>query len=307
MKPIIVVGSSNTDLVAQVERLPGEGETIMARGFERFAGGKGANQGVAAAKAGTAVAFAGAVGSDAFGRDTEATLAACGLDLKYLERMNGAASGTAMISVDTNGRNQIVVVPGANGLIGPAQIDAIDFSSFSIAVFQLEIPHETVWYALHRAREAGCTTILNPAPAAAIPDAVFGNIDYLIPNEHELEILAGCAGPLEENADAVRKRGVANLIVTLGADGAVWLSDEQCAAVPAPDAPVVDTVGAGDCVVGVFAACLGKGCSVEDSLKYAMAAATISVGRVGAQASYASWDEIKAFAQEVFAGDVAVH
>lgn len=291
MKPILVIGSSNTDLVATVERLPGEGETVMGTRLERFAGGKGANQAVAAARAGVPVAFCGAVGSDAFGDDAVRGFEEDGLDLRYLKHAGDVSSGTALIAVDQGGQNQIVVVPGANACVLPEDLEAIDFPRFGMVVFQLEIPHETVWAGLKKAKEAGCCTILNPAPAADIPADAFQYIDYLIPNQHELELIAG-PGELEAQAEKALKQGVGTLVVTLGKYGACSFSDEGVIPVNTPDLPVVDTVGAGDCFVGVFAASLSRGLELRDALRYAAVGASLSVGRAGAQSSYVYWDEI---------------
>lgn len=296
MKKILVVGSSNTDLVANVERLPGEGETVLGTCLNKFSGGKGANQAVAAARAGAKVAFAGAVGTDAFGDETVRGFEADGLDLRYLQRMEDAPSGTALISVDCHGHNQIVVVPGANGLIGKEQIDSIDFSEFGIAVFQHEISHDAVWVGIRKAHESGCITILNPAPAAAVPPEILAVVDYLIPNEHELEIISGGEETFEQMVEKMLGKGVKNLIVTLGAEGAICFSSAGRVRVSAPDVPVKDTVGAGDCFVGVFAASLCKGYDQEKSMRYAAAAASLSVGRAGAQASYVGWSEIEKLA-----------
>lgn len=292
MNPILVIGSSNTDLVASAERLPGEGETVMGSSLRKFAGGKGANQAVAAVRTGAPVAFAGAVGTDAFGDETVRAFETDGLDLRHLRRTGSAPSGTALIAVDRNGRNQIVVVPGANGLVDQQQIDTIDFSEFGLAVFQLEIPHPSVWHGIQKAREAGCITILNPAPAAAVPPGILARVDYLIPNEHELKIISEGAGSLEQMVEEMLGKGVKNLIVTLGAEGAACFNASGRIDVPAPDVSVVDTVGAGDCFVGVFAASLYKGLDLRQSLCHAVAAASISVGKAGAQASYVGWDEI---------------
>lgn len=296
MKPILVIGSSNTDLVANVERLPGEGETVSGTCLKKSAGGKGANQAVAAARAGAKVSFAGAVGTDAFGDETVQAFEADGLDLRYLRRTSEAPSGTALISVDKNGGNQIVVVPGANGLVGKEQIDSIDFSEFGVAVFQHEIPHKSVWYGLHKAHEAGCITILNPAPAAAVPSEILAFVNYLIPNEHELKIISQTTGSFDQMVEQMLSKGVANLIVTLGEEGAACFNKDGMVKVSAPEVSVKDTVGAGDCFVGVFAASLHKGYDLEKSMRYAAAAASLSVKKAGAQASYAGWSEIEKLA-----------
>ena len=159
MRPIIVVGSSNTDLVAQVNSLPGEGETVMGQRLQKFAGGKGANHAVAAARAGAQVAFAGAVGTDGFGDDAIKGFEKDGLNLRYLKRISDIPTGTALIAVDRDGQNQIIVVPGANEQVLPTDIEQIDFPKFGTAVFQLEIPHKSVWLGLRKAKEAGCRTI----------------------------------------------------------------------------------------------------------------------------------------------------
>jgi ribokinase len=294
MKPIIVVGSSNTDLVVSVNRLPNEGETVMGESLLRFAGGKGANQAVAAARAGAPVAFAGALGTDSFADETVRGFDEDGLDLHYLKRIEAVPSGTALIAVDSKGQNRIIVVPGANNHVFPGDIKQIDFSKFGIAVFQLEIPHESVWLGLRRAKAAGCRTILNPAPASEIPPDIFRDIDYLIPNQHELEMIAGTGDSLKDQVNAVRDRGVQNLVVTLGKRGACCFGPDREIEVVAPDFPAVDTTGAGDCFCGVFAAALSRSFTVEEALLHAVTGASISVGRPGAQASYVCWEEIRA-------------
>ena len=297
MKPIIVIGSSNTDLVAQVNRLPDEGETVMGQSLKKFAGGKGANQAVAAARAGAAVSFAGAVGMDGFGDEAIRGFEEESLDLRFLKRIPNAATGTALIAVDDAGQNQIIVIPGANEQILPEDLEAIDFSAFGTAVFQLEIPHKTVWIGLQKAKAAGCRTLLNPAPASEIPLDVFQYIDFLIPNQHELKFISG-GGSFEEQVKAVLALGVNNLVVTLGKDGVCCINADGKTTVPAPDFPVVDTVGAGDCFCGVFAAALSRGLTLEDALLHAVTAASISVGHPGAQASYGNWNETRAAVKE---------
>lgn len=297
MKSIIVIGSSNTDLVARVNRLPGEGETVMGESLQKFAGGKGANQAVAAARAGAPVSFAGAVGMDGFGVEAVRAFERDGLDLRYLKRIEEVPSGCALISVDRKGQNQIVVAPGANSHVLPEDIEHIDFPEFEIAVFQLEIPHESVWLGVRKAKAAGCRTILNPAPASVIPLDIFQHIDFLIPNQHELEHISS-GDSFDEQAAAVLARGVKNLVVTLGKDGVCCINADGKITVPAPDFPVVDTVGAGDCFCGVFAASLCRGAVLEEALLHAVTAASLSVGIPGAQASYLDGEKICAALKE---------
>jgi len=286
IKPVLVVGSSNTDLVASVSRLPLEGETVLGSGLAQFAGGKGANQAVAAARAGAAVAFCGCIGKDAFGDAMVEGLGREGISLDLLRRVDGVSSGTALIAVDDSGRNQIVVVPGANAFVDEAQMDALDFSAFGLAVFQLEVPSSAVWRGLQRAREAGCSTLLNPAPAAEIPADIFPLIDILVPNEHELRLLAGGDGTVADAAGELLARGVRTVVVTLGSAGAIGFGESGTIEVPAPVVKAVDTTGAGDAFTGVLAATLAAGADLEAATKRAVCAASLSVLSPGAQASY---------------------
>jgi ribokinase len=286
MKPLLVVGSANVDLVAGVDRLPTEGETVMGGSLSQFAGGKGANQAVAASRAGAAVAFAGCVGGDAFGDWLSEGLARECIDLALLRRTADRPSGTALIAVDRGGRNQIVVIPGANAAVDEKQIEAIDFGRHDTVVFQLEVPAASVWLGLRRAREAGCRTILNPAPAAEIPGDFFPLIDVLVPNEHELRLLAGNGGSVAGAAGELLARGVRTIVVTLGSAGAIGFGESGTIEVPAPVVEAVDTTGAGDAFTGVLAATLAAGSDLAAAMKRAVCAASLSVLSPGAQASY---------------------
>jgi len=286
VKSLLVVGSANVDLVAGVERLPAEGETVLGGSLTQFAGGKGANQAVAAARAGASVALAGCVGGDAFGDWLTEGLAREGIDLSLLRRTAERPSGTALIAVDRHGRNQIVVVPGANGAVDEKQIETIDFGRHRTVVFQLEVPGPAVWLGLRRARASGCQTILNPAPAAEIPREVFSLIDILVPNEHELRLLAGGEGSVADAAGELRARGVRTVVVTLGSAGALGFGESGTIEVPAPVVKAVDTTGAGDAFTGVLAATLVTGADLAAAMKRAVCAASLSVLSPGAQASY---------------------
>jgi ribokinase len=294
VKSLLVVGSANVDLVAGVDRLPAEGETVLGGSLTQFAGGKGANQAVAAARAGASVAFAGCVGGDAFGGWLSDGLAREGIDLALLRRTPDRPSGTALIAVDRGGRNQIVVIPGANAAVDEKQIESIDFGRHGTVVFQLEVPAASVWLGLRRAREAGCRTILNPAPAAEIPADVFPLIDVLVPNEHELRLLSGNAGSVADSAGALLARGVRTVVVTMGPAGAIAFGESGTIEVPAPAVEAVDTTGAGDAFTGVLAATLAGGSDLATAMKRAVCAASLSVLSPGAQASYPDAASIEA-------------
>jgi ribokinase len=303
-KSLLVVGSANVDLVAGAERLPAEGETVLGGSLTQFAGGKGANQAVAAARAGAPVTFAGCVGGDVFGDWLAVGLAREGIDLSLLRRTADRPSGTALIAVDCHGRNQIVVVPGANAAVDEKQIEAIDFACHDTVVFQLEVPAPSVWLGLRRASEAGCRTILNPAPAAEIPADVYPFIDVLVPNEHELRLLTGGDGTVADAAGELLARGVRTVLVTLGSAGAVGFGESGSIEVPAPAVEAVDTTGAGDAFTGVLAATLAAGSDLAAAMKRAVCAASLSVLSPGAQASYPDQTAIDAAMAEYEAPNV---
>lgn len=283
MTQLLVIGSINTDLVVRAPRLPGPGETVLGGEFSTFAGGKGANQAVAAARAGARVAFVGCVGGDAFGRERVAELAGEGIDVSAVRTVPDEASGTALIVIDQNSaENQITVASGANMRVSPEDVSRIDFARFGAVALQLEIPVETVEAALVRARAAGCATVLNPAPAAPLPRGLLALVDVLIPNEHELALLAGVGGTPGERIASLGARGA--VIVTRGAHGVLLSEGGGMAEVPAVPVTPVDTVGAGDCFVGSLSAMLAAGRSLRDAVDYARHAAALAVTRHGAQA-----------------------
>ena len=187
---ILVIGSSNTDMVIQSDRIPSVGETVVGGEFKVFSGGKGANQAVAAARAGGKVTFLGAVGKDSFGREALKGLSKEGIDISMVKKVHGVASGVALIMVDRSGENLITVAPGANAYLEPDDLDRVDFSHYGFVVLQLEIPLKTVVAAIERASSTGCIVILNPAPAVQLPEKVLRLVDFLVPNRRELEILA---------------------------------------------------------------------------------------------------------------------
>lgn len=296
---IVVVGSSNTDLVVRAPRLPAPGETVLGGAFLRAHGGKGANQAVAAARLGAQVTFVARLGRDSFGDEAAAHFAAEGLDTRYLGRDPEAPSGVALIGVDVGrGENAIIVAPGANMRLSVQDIEAAEeaIRSASVVVCQLEVPLEAVAAALSVARAAGVTTILNPAPAQPLPEEFLRLATVLTPNEGEAALLAGDPGLAPaEAARILRKRGVANVLVTLGPEGALLVNEAGETRIPARRAPeVVDTTAAGDCFTGALAVAIGEGRSLEQAAQFAGTAAAISVTRSGAQPSLPTRAEVDA-------------
>jgi ribokinase len=288
---IVVIGSLNMDLVARAPRLPARGETVSGTQFATVPGGKGANQAVAAARLGARTAMVGCVGDDAFGAQLRNGLLADGIDGAALRTASACASGVALIVVDAQGQNMIVVVPGANGLLAPADIDAAEplIAAASMVVMQLETPLETALHAARRARALGKTVVLNPAPARALPASLLGFVDYLIPNEVEAAALTGVV--VESPQDAMRAgqqllaTGVKTVLVTLGDQGVVTVDAQGQAHAPARPVDVVDTTAAGDTFIGGFCAALLRGDSVPRAVAFGQAAAAICVTRPGAQPS----------------------
>lgn len=280
---VVVVGSANMDLVAQVARIPGAGETLLASGFARGAGGKGANQAVAAARAGGArVTMVGAVGRDEDGRTLRAALEADGIDTSTLV-WSDEPTGMALISVDPHGENAIVVVDGANGAItGLDDTQRAAVTAADVVLMQLEVPMNLLLEAA-RAKGEDTRLVLNAAPSASVDDGLLDALDVLVVNEHEAKDLAG-TGDLDGAVDALSRR-VSTLVVTLGAAGSLLCSGEERVTVPAIPADAVDTTGAGDTFVGVLGARLAAGDDIVGAARWASAAASLTVQRPGAQAA----------------------
>jgi ribokinase len=307
MKPaIVVVGSLNMDFVVGVEHLPAPGETVLGRNFQMFPGGKGANQACAAAKLGgnsVAVRMIGRVGYDLFADHLKASLSAAGVDVSAVHATKSQATGVALISVDRAGQNSIVVASGANGELAAADVEAMRpvFRGARLALFQLETPLETVAGALALARQEGLQTVLDPAPAQPLHAEVLERVDILTPNETEALRLLGRppsrVSPLEaiEMAEALRRLGPKTVIVKLGDQGC--LAHDGIAPRHFPGFPidVKDTTAAGDTFNAALAVALAEGAPVEHALRFANAAAAISVTRLGAQASAPSRREVDAF------------
>lgn len=300
---VLVAGSLNVDLVMECERIPDEGETLLGGVFHRYFGGKGANQAVAAARLGARVALIGAVGMDAFGDELVQALAAEGIDTRHVRRAAGSSSGVAVILVDKEGRNRIVVSAGANGLWGRKELSALReaFAAADVVLVQLEIALDAVDEALALAHSVGTPVILNPAPAQPLSRELIGRAHLVTPNEVEAAQLVG--RPLTSVADAeaaareILGWGAQGVVVTLGARGALALERGRSEAilVPAHSVRAVDTVGAGDAFNGALAAQIAQGKPLVDAVRFANAAAAVSVTRRGAQAAMPTLAEVEAF------------
>jgi len=284
---IVVVGSINLDLIARVARLPRAGETLAGASFTSSPGGKGANQALAARRAGAEVALFGAVGNDAFAAPALDLLRSDGVDLAGVRRV-AAPTGVALIHVDDAGENAITVVAGANAAVTADLIPGDALGRVAIVVMPLEIPLATVAAVAARARAAGARVIVNAAPAAALPATTLASIDILVVNEHEAAAVAAPLGlPAEPAAfcAAIHARFGGAVVATLGAKGAVASGADGPFALPAPTIDVVDTVGAGDALIGALAAALDRGATLREALREGLAAGSLACTREGAQAS----------------------
>ncbi|MEU6536911.1 ribokinase [Streptomyces sp. NPDC047000] len=281
MTSVAVLGSTNMDLVAYVAKAPARGETVTGREFRTVPGGKGANQAVAAARAGGSVSMIGAVGGDAFGDRLRAALEESGVDTGALRTVDGA-SGTAHIVVDDEGGNAIVVIPGANATVTAlTPHDEAVIARADALLLQLETPLEGVLAAAEAARRHGVRTVLTPAPARPLPPGLLAVTDLLVPNEHEAAALTGRTDPYEA-ADALLEQ-VPEVVVTLGSAGSLHASREAGKLlVPALRVTAVDSTGAGDTFVGALSVALGEGRPMPEALAWASAAAALSVQRSGA-------------------------
>ncbi len=299
MSRIIVIGSSNTDMVIKTEKLPLPGETILGGTFLMNPGGKGANQAVAAARLGGKITFITKRGNDLFGNQAVGLLMREGIDTQYIVKDTVLPSGVALITVDSAGENSIVVAPGSNGNLLSEDIPPVIFegSKYEILLLQLEIPIETVEFSAVSASEHGIKVILNPAPACKLPDNLLKHTWLITPNETEAEALTGIKInnniSAESAAVVLQERGVKNVIITLGEAGAFVKSDNFSGLVPGVKVIPVDTTAAGDVFNGALAVAISEGKELNEAVLFANIAASISVTRMGAQASAPYRNEIK--------------
>ncbi len=301
MNKVIVVGSVNMDITARTDKLPDTGETVAARSVEYLPGGKGLNQAVAAAKIGTTVVLAGCFGSDSFADELASFIRRHKIDVSCLRRSE-KNSGIALITVDERGQNTIVVAPGSNADVCPEDVKKLPVSPGDVVVCQFEIPPAAVAAAFAKARRYGARTILNPSPVCPIPEEIFRNTDILIVNETELAFLSrenfDENTPAEKIADAAEKLKTdaeQTVIVTLGSRGALVAGSKDMLFVDSYKVPAVDTVGAGDCFAGVFAAKLAEGKDVGENVKTAARAAAVCVTRKGAAPAMPDAGELEHF------------
>lgn len=297
-KSILVVGSVNVDMVVKTPRIPSPGETILGGVFQKFEGGKGANQAVAANAAFGGTRFCAGVGYDSFGRDYLSSLGARGINVELVKIFKDFPTGVALITVDESGQNSITVAPGANMALSEGDMDSIDFSAFSHVLFQLENDILIVARGLNLAKKAGCETILTPAPAKILPRDMLRDIDYIVPNEIEiLQIVPDCRDA-EDAAQKLISSGVKNVIVTLGKRGCDLYNGCGIKHFPTyENIRPVDTVGAGDCFTGSLAGGLKICKNLERAIEFATAAASLKISKMGAQ-SVATLEEVKKLAAQ---------
>jgi ribokinase len=298
---ITVIGSLNMDLVSYVTRMPLTGETVIGKDFKQAPGGKGANQADAIAKLGAPVRMLGGVGDDALGKALLTSLHKDGVDISQIESFTDCPTGIATITVDDKGNNCIVVTPGANYRFLAERIEnsKAAIAASAIIVTQLEIPVETVRYSLGLAKELGKTTLLNPAPACPLDDALLSTVDLLIPNEAELEFLSGAPARTEVELSAAARRllnrGAKAVIVTLGEKGCLYVNPEHVRIFEAYKVDAVDTTAAGDSFIGGLAVALSEGKTIEAAISFATAVAALTVTKQGAQSSLPYRHEVEEF------------
>jgi ribokinase len=302
---IVVVGSVNTDMVVKSERIPAPGETVTGGEFVMPAGGKGANQAVAAARLGAEVTLVAKVGQDIFGSQSVENFKRDNILTDFISADADNHTGVALILVDSQGENLISVAPGANAAITPDEVrQAADrIRAADVVLLQLEIPLETVEFTARLASEAGVPVVLDPAPAAPLADELLGNVTYLTPNESEASRLTGVEVTDESTARAAAEKliaaGVANVIVTMGTQGALVANGDRALMVPSHAVKAVDSTAAGDAFNGGLAFALARGLALEDAVREAALVGALSVTRMGAQTSLPTADELTQFKKTV--------
>lgn len=298
-KNILVIGSLNMDIVINVEHLPKPGETIAGLDKKEHPGGKGANQAYAVAKLGGNTRMIGRVGADGYGQTLISSLRSAGADTSGIKAQEGTDTGLAFIYVDEKGENTIVLAKGANALLTPEDIRGMEqyIDAADIVLIQLEIPFETVTYAIEAASRRGKTVMLNPAPVRNGLEAVYGKVDILAPNEGELAALTGMDTGTVEGAGSAAKaligKGVGTVIVTLGDKGALLVQKDNVKHFPARKVKAVDTTAAGDVFCAAVCTALSEGKGIEEAIVFANTASAIAVTRKGAQPSIPSRQEVE--------------
>ena len=296
---VLIIGSSNTDMVVKTEQFPKPGETVLGGTFLMNPGGKGANQAVAAARLGADVRFVAKTGNDIFGKQARDGFLKEGIDTRFMTESDDLASGIALITVNTQGQNEIVVASGANMDLHPADIPDDAFEGIEIALFQLEIPAETVRWALAKCAERQVRAIVNPAPAMHLGAEFLRGLYLITPNETETELITGIAVESEvapkKAARYLSGQGVQNVIITLGSKGIYLASESFTGIISAPVVEAVDSTAAGDVFNGALLKALADGATLEEASRFACRAAAISVTRMGAQSSAPYQHELDSF------------
>lgn len=299
MKKILIIGSLNMDIVLETPRIPKCGETISGKNITQVPGGKGANQAYAIGKLGGKVEMIGAVGDDDFGHRLKENLENVGVNIVGVETFSGEPTGQAYIAVDEEGENSIILIAGTNGMVTKEIIkkNLKKMQESDIIIMQLEIPFEVVEYVKDLAKELGKTVIVDPAPAIPnLPDSFWRGIDYIKPNETELQILTGkemnTLDELKEGAEILLKKGVKNVVVTLGGEGCLFVSEEKEEFFPANKVKVVDTTAAGDSFTAGMALALSQGKTCEEAIAFGQRVSAIVVSRKGAQTSIPAMEEL---------------
>lgn len=305
MGNVLVVGSLNWDTTLTVERIPAIGETVIGKSVAFGCGGKGANQACACARAGAKTAMVGAVGADENGVRQRQSLVSCGVAVEALLVEQQAPTGMAVVTVEASGKNSIVVVPGANAALTAQHVEA-HFAALNrapdVVLLQLEIPLAVAYAAIRSGKKAGALVVLNPAPAVKFDPTYYRQVDYLLPNETELALLAAGAVGLEAQAASLLEAGVGHVVTTLGERGAMHMAVGRAPAYHAARrVRALDTVGAGDCFCGYFCAALAAGKSEDMAIAEATAAAAISVTRAGAQPAIPLAEEVAAMLEGMWA------
>ena len=301
MKKILVIGSLNMDTVIETPYMPKSGETLAGNSVTLVPGGKGANQAYAAGKLGGDVSMIGAVANDSFGQLLKANLESVGVNTTGIATLNGATTGQAFITVDGTGANSIILIAGTNAMVSKEMIDQHRdlIAACDIIMMQLEIDWKVVEYAKDLAVSMDKLVIVDPAPALPdLPDSFWKGVDFIKPNETELEILTGRSisgqEALETAAKEMLAKGVRNVMVSLGGEGCLMVNQEGTGFYPAHKVKAVDTTAAGDCFTASFALALSKGESVADAIRFGQKASSIAVTRKGAQTSIPTLDEVLA-------------
>ncbi|ACT93203.1 ribokinase [Dyadobacter fermentans] len=286
---VLVIGSSNTDMVVKTEHFPKPGETVLGGTFLMNPGGKGANQAVAAARLGADVRFVAKTGNDIFGKQAREGFRKEGIDISFMTETAELASGIALITVNAQGQNEIVVASGANMDLHPADIPELAFENAGLALLQLEIPRETVRWALQQCAGRNIRTVLNPAPGAPLGPGFLDGLYLITPNETETELITGITVDSEEALERAAQHllgsGVQNVIITLGSRGIYLASEHFTGMIAAPVVEAVDTTAAGDVFNGALLKALADEAPLEEACRFACTAAAISVTRMGAQSS----------------------